>query len=348
MNLSQLSQTSKKIAPILIAIIVIGALIGLIFIKIRPPKPKPQIIPNTLPTPNIKLPPGINKTQLKNLTFNLGNPSLPQKANVYKIYSYQIDSTLAQTIADTFNFKIPPKTSRISNKLTVLNWSIKDSHESLSITIDYGDVQYQKTPTYVKPDVGVAPLPVITNSQQAAKIAQNFLQTHNLFTNDLLVENIKFLQGVYEPEQVDSIDKADFIQVNFKRQLAGLPVYYQYANLTTTSVIIDKQKSVTKVSYQYHPIQQDAAREFSLISLEQAKQKLTNGEGMIVNFIPGEDDAKSSHEFLSAELTGVEVSYLDDASSGYLQPIYIFKGKGNYKDIAPQDIFIYVLAINQP
>ena len=347
MRLADLALTPKKILLGLAFLAIIIVLLIVISLKIIKPKEviKPPAVPEQISSPVINLPPQVDSTPLRNITFNLGTPNLPHEAPVYKISGSAINQQQAGSIANTFSITTSPRITRGANGHTTLIWQNKNIKKTLTITLETGQIEYIHTAQYAKPDIGSAPLPTITEPVQAANAAQDFLKDHTLNRHDIFVENAQFIKGGEEIEYTDNLAEARSIKVNYGRKIQNTPVYYQFGNTSPISVWVDKLRTPIKISYQYSGIAKDSSRNFTLVNLEDAKTKLINGEGEIVNFTPGIDDPKNNKKLISANLTSVEFAYFDDGSTGYLQPIFVFKGEATYENVGEQDIVVYLPAI---
>ena len=113
-------------------------------------------------------------------------------------------------------------------------------------------------------------------------------------------------------------------------------MYQQFAKPTYISVWIDRLKTVKKLTFQ-NPLLGDS-REVSIIGLDEAKEKLTKGGGIISKFGPEEYgyEPTTSAQFIT--LNQASLDYLDDRTSGFIHPVFVFKGvaidtSGQQKDI---------------
>lgn len=349
MKLAEFALTPRKILIGLAFLAVATILLIIITLKITKPKEltKPPVVPDKIPAPAVELPPGVGTKPLKNITFDLESTKLPNEALVYKIGSPVISQQQAQVIANNFSMKTASKTTKSANGSSSI-WNNQANNETLIITLNSGHIQYSKKAFYARPDIGSGPIPQITDTKQAAALAVNFLNKHNLGHPDITVRNIELLNEVVEGYQpARDLTETSLLQVNFGRKINEVPIYYQFANSFPITVTTDKFQTVTKMTYQYSTVI-NSPKSFPLLSIEEAKEKLLRGEGTIVNFTPGEPDPKSSAELLSATISSAELVYLDDGKSGFLQPILLFKGKGVFENSVEQEIIVYLPAVKQP
>ncbi|MDO8487150.1 MAG: hypothetical protein Q7S45_02580 [Candidatus Curtissbacteria bacterium] len=343
MKLSDFSPTPKKILATLATILLLIGLTILIFLRYQ--SSNKETPPVVIPGPTIVLPPDVAKPKIANISFQFKDPSLPDKVNVYKV-NYTLDGKFANQVAATFSFQNQPETTNDAQGNTTMTWENPGGSERLSITLENGLVQYTASPTHGKPDIGQPPLPTITSKEQAAILANSFLRNHNLLAPGLSPSTVlPFIssEGKYI-NLVADLSKAKLFQVNFSATLGNNRIYYQFANDAPVSVWLDNFQSPTKVVYQYPIPLTEKPTQKPIITIDQAKSKLEQGEGTIVNFEPGIPDPKSTEAMQSATLTDAQLAYFDDSRSGFLQPILVFKGEAIYPKAGKLPITIYLPA----
>jgi hypothetical protein len=143
----------------------------------------------------------------------------------------------------------------------------------------------------------------------------------------------------------NDFSKASYFLIIFQAKLDGVAVYRNFVNTSQATVLVNKYKTVTQVTYQYSDTSNFTPRNFPLITFDDAKSKILQSEGTIVNFTPGQNDPKNNATMDSAILNSVEMVYFDDRKSGYIQPIFLFRGEATYPDSSKQPIIIYLPAV---
>lgn len=296
-----------------------------------------------LPSPTILLPPDVKKQPIRNVSFQLGNPSLPTTTNVYTIAGYVVDQTWAQAIAKTFGLEQSPKRLDDISSGTILLWNSDDQTFSLSVALGTGYLEY----TTYHEEQGFLPSN-IPSPEDLTKTADDFLKTHGLHPQNIgtSTSNIRaYLSHNGQVGPTTDRSKANIYAVEFNRQLDGLIIQEQYGRKAPIVVWVDSKLSVNKVSFQYPQINLTSKTPVPLLSLNEAKAKISKGEGNIVNFEPGAIDPKSVNAATSIVLTKVAIRYFDDKVTKVLQPIFVFEGVGDYPGFPEQDVVIYLPAI---
>lgn len=332
---------------VLFIIVAVSLLLGG---KVKTPSSQNLPLPTVIPSPKIALPPGVPKTTLRTISYQLPNTELPQSAAVYKVAAYGVDKNWASDVASSFGLTSPPTTSSDNQHNTILTWADETGDQLLLITLELGYVEYTNNAPQLKRDLGASPPPTIDQVGQAATIAQNFLKKHTLLAPNLiprLSDTQYFISSSTHLQQTKNFTSANLFVISFVRQVDGHDVYQQFANIAQATVWVDKYQKVKKLTFAYPILSDQTKRTAALLSLTEAKTKLEAGEGTIVNFNPGEPDIKATTDPKSATLTKVSVSYFDDRTTGILQPILVFEGKASYSINGPQDqpIVIYLPAL---
>lgn len=314
------------------------------------PTPTPfQGITTTFPT---IIPTPVIQAETKGPTIPafifLNEPTLPNQAKVYKVTTYTINEEQALLVANSFSFNTNPQRVEAQNDSSLL-WKTQDNGQELFVSLMTGYIQYSNNYRQGKPDIDSAPLATISSSSQALTLAQTYLRQKNLLHPDLFSDQkkVQLYTGDNEVSQTQDIASDTLFRVSFERKLDGLPVYTQYGNTTIVDIWLDAFKTIKKLNYQY-PLLFSNSQTYQLIDYAQAKNNLISGNGIIVNQGNVEKFSTNIPETpKTVTITNVTLAYLDDKTSGFILPIFVFKGKAKNDATEEKDIIIYLPAINK-
>jgi len=287
-----------------------------------------------IPIPEIKSSPLLQTSQLGTVTFSLSNVSFPASLTTYKVLSYGIDPAQAQNIAKSFSLNTPPQI--IDNNLYV--WVSEDTTKSLSAYLDSGLLIYTNS---LIPGQGDTSISIMRSDSDIKRVAENFLQKQTYLGKDLTIDKILYHKGEEISQPVKDISSATFFEVTLKRTINSIPIFYQYATSDSASVIISSLGIVRKFSYVFLSYQPFDNRQ--LLPIEEAKQKIQNGEGTIVSY--GDNHGADVSSLLSTNINSVELAYLNDNTTGFLSPIFVFTGTANSPTSTNVPIVIYLPAL---
>lgn len=165
---------------------------------------------------------------------------------------------------------------------------------------------------------------------EAVQRVKSFLDTNNLLPTDVAtaageILPLKSLGG--EVGEAVSISEADYIQIDLMRTPidSQIRMYSPEGLKGTISAIMTGKMTgadaLVQVDYRYHPIDYTQVHTYPLRSTDSAWQILQAGEAYIVD--KGDKD--------QAVIREISMGYYDDfEEQEYLQPIYVFKGDGNF------------------
>jgi len=127
------------------------------------------------------------------------------------------------------------------------------------------------------------------------------------------------------------------LQINNKPLLlTGLPGNHIQVVVSAKGIVISLKQRLYDASWQEF-------KEVTLISLEKAQELISKSEGVMI--------ANSSQEGLSSTILSYELNHVSLAYYGknekdqYLQPIYIFGGKGALEGNIESNVLLYLLAL---
>ncbi len=298
------------------------------------PTPVSKTIPTgiIIPTPVIQVPPSININRLGTVTFGDLNGSFPTSASLYTFTPTQLSQTDVQKIAGIIGITTQGQSIQ-TEAGPALNY--QDGNKNLTIYYALGSIQYFS---------GVSPTSRnVADQKDVIKIADNFTRSFTPYTDGLAVNEsaIQYFIGAGDLKETNAFSSADVYVVPFVQKINDLTVYSQLGNAATASVWVTKSGEIQRLTFMI-PSELTATQTRGIISLEEAKTKITNGEGVITSYGP----PNSYGTYATPErtnLTSVQLGYLTDMTNGILYPIYVFRGVANNSEQA-LPIIVYLPA----
>lgn len=178
-------------------------------------------------------------------------------------------------------------------------------------------------------------------SKEVETAGQEYIRNKGLGDNQ--ISGVDWLQvGGGEADLVKNFISANVGVVNLVKAVNGYKVYSQNGEALTQTVWVGSNKTVVKASLMLEQLT-SSQKTVEIIPVSQVISLLSQGSGKIVS-INGQ--ALSNHNnFVTLEVSSLEIGYFWDQSITILQPIYIVKGKGfGVKDNQGADLVIYLQA----
>lgn len=303
MNLTQAASLSKKFAPILILLVVIGFLLIIIAIRYSAKK---QPAPDTIEAPRFESLPA------KTTGFNLENlqrpPQIPKTMAVYNLNSPTNFQSKASFFAESLNISGEPQTISDINLGEGLVYS--DSQGTLVI--------YPQTITYQNSSFAVSARKLTTQEVQQ-KVAETLAILGFAVNNPQTSFSKVSGEDITETQDEKT---ADFVKFSFSYDIAGYPLISPSNALSTTA---DFSGNIIHFTFRSF-VTGSAIGDYPIISFEQATQALTAGQAELVK-ITGESEDITSTElipevFLSTAYLGY---FLPSTSDKNIQPVWIFE-----------------------
>ena len=305
-----------------------------VFTTPTPILPRGYVPGSKIPTPAIKKAPSLQTNKLGAVTFLLPGVSFPADLTIYKIESSSIGQAQAQDIAKSFSINTAPQI--INSSLYI--WISENKMKSLTAYLDSGLLIYTNAQTRAKEDFAIIS---IKSDDDIKRVANDFLQKQYYLGKDLVIDKILYHKGGELLPPATDISSATSFEVILKRVLNNVSLFYQYGTSSSVSVVIDTLGIVKKFSYVFLSYQGLEKRQ--LLSIEEAKQKIQNGEGTIVSY--GDNQGVNIPPLLSTNINSVDIAYLGDRTTGFLVPIFVFTGISNSLTTANNPIVIYLPAM---
>lgn len=168
----------------------------------------------------------------------------------------------------------------------------------------------------------------IPTDEEATAMAKNFLETLSMYPPDLDENKTKAIRLSVKNgaiSEATSISNTKLISVYFfQKDIDGLPIVYPIGNKSTINITIAGggfDKEIIDARYFYQKIT-DESSEYSIITAEDAFEKLKKGEAYIVSFDLEKSDVVIKNVYLGF--------YLGKNIQKYLMPVVIFEGTNNF------------------
>jgi hypothetical protein len=341
-SLTEISLISRKVirysiyAIILIVIARYTISFGtVIYHKIfPPPPPKPTVAFGKLPV----LPFPEKPVSDLNFTLELPDGSLPVFTDQIEVYVMPqsqpnikaLDNS--KLIASKLDFD-PNGKPLVESIPNVYVFPKKGYPSSLTMNIITGlfSVSYN-----INEDASIL-LDTPPGPEEAVKLAQGFISSANLFTDDLsngtsTYEFLKIEAGNFIP--AISLSDADIIKVNFFRKLYGKdgnipPVTPKMPEANVWFYLAGgRGKQIIAGEYHYLPINHDENSTYPLKTSESAWEELKEGKGFIAN--------EGNNPDGNIVIRRVYLGYYDAGQySEYYQPVVVFEGDNQFYAYVP-------------
>lgn len=271
-----------------------------------------------------------------NFTYNVntvsGNlPSFPEIINVYKLQPNLPDLLAADKMDQKVaNIGFKSGYNAISNN--TYEWTTDSGNgiiKSLKANIITGD--FTITSNYMQ-DSGVLSAANLPTQTQAQAKAAELIESMNLPTNDLDLENSKtYLYAISNNSLVaaSSLSYTKAIEVNiFQKNVNDMPIYYEKPNKANINILIAGGDRTQVVSANYiHQIPTENYATYPIKTTDQAFNELKNGNAYIAYY------TGSTNNIVINDVT--LAYYVGTQPQDFLMPIYVFSGNDNFYAYVP-------------
>jgi hypothetical protein len=253
-------------------------------------------------------------------------PTFKDRATVFLVKKGSpnlLDNENAKQVASRYGFSGEPQV--LNSKLH--RWT-KNQPFITTFDLDIVDFNFKYETDFLnRPELILdSDLPTDFDAVQQVK---TFLNTANLLPSDTAtsagqITYLKALGGILKPAV--SISDADFVQVDLNRSAIdnSYDIYTEDAKTGAITAILTGGRSgnsILKLVRQYFPIDYSLSHTYYIRTPQSAWQTLQSGEGYIAN--KGTAD--------TAVIRTVEMGYYESSTyQQYYQPIYVFKGDGDF------------------
>ena len=255
---------------------------------------------------------------------------IPKTALVYKLMISQPSNEEIAKLASSFGFQSEP----ISEE--PFHW--KDNKRELIVSADLTDITFK--------DAGIGVADSNLDEKSLVATTKKFLSEKGLLDKSLVTDKrLKYLiANQTTTSYVKNFEQADFVKLSFDRKLGEWYVFGSSPTSSAATVLLNKAGQVRRLIYSR--VDTGAGEPYPLRSVGEAADRLA-AEGFLIEKDLGrtiESTFLSSKAFTKLTIEDVFLAYFGDDSGLFIQPIYIFRGRGAaglYED----DVTIYVPAV---
>lgn len=284
-------------------------------------------------------PPGLGRINRPNIAFGSQIPTrdiainfvterkFPNKAFVYKINRPKNSAEEAAALAKKFGFSGKPDSTE------PFLW--KSGQRQVSIQSDLSQINYQ--------DLGVKPVAGGLDELGLKNTAKKFLADKGLSLASFVInEKARYFgTSAAHLEEVDNFEQASFVGINFDFKVDGLYVFSDSPFRLLATVILNKEGQIFKASY--YQLRLGEKAEYPVKNREDTAGVLAS-QGRLIDIDPEGEKLIQSDLITRLIVEDAFLAYFLDNDSGYIQPIFIFRGRGLLEDYAT-DAVIYAPAL---
>lgn len=313
----------------LVIVFLLSIIISVVYLRISTPNstspgtvpiPTPfkgQVFPDTnaLPTPFI-FKPEDTTSELGTVSFSYTTQAFPTTLPIYRIASYSLDTTQTSIFAQLLGFPNSPDVAQDARGETIIRY-VKEK-ESLTFYLEAGTIDYNNASL----NENTASSFLAQNKEELEKVARDFIAKAGITFNNTTTgtKTTFYKESGVELDEVGAFNEATIAYVSFERSLNNRKIYHQYDDPSYIGVWVDKTSTVKKASLDFAPIFD--SKNTTIISLPDAEERITLGQGSVVKTEPAEQGAS----FTQTIFTSVELGYLDDGKNTFVEPLFIFRG----------------------
>lgn len=293
------------------------------WIALHPPPPPPPTVSFGV-LPEIQFPKGVERQGMRYQLQTVSGvaPDLGPQARVYFMPAFRAN-VLGLELAKNLAQKLGFLSEATAKDEQVYSWGREGSLPgNLTVNLVTGHFALD-TAWYRDNEIVSSRAP---SEQEAVSVAQNYLRTAGLMTDDLSKGKTKteFLQaGAGAFTSAISQSEANFTRVHFFRDdVNGLSAVTPQDNQGLVQVIVSGartgEKRIVGMTYKYSPIEFATSSTYPLRSAQQAWTQFQNGDGVITRLVKN---------IQSIVVRDIKLAYYDaDVPQQFLQPVYMFSG----------------------
>lgn len=309
-KLTTLAGVIRKIAPFAVVILLATILIILIRLRYSPKEP-----PLTIQKPRLEALPG----QVRE--FDLGQLNPPGRSpDKMPIYSLQAAKSLldqTSSLATRLGFANSPQPIEDINLGKGLIYT--DSNAALIV--------YREVLTYQR----------IKPPETSTKLSSQGLKTKAIEILNSLDQTLAQTEPQISYWQISGEDFAEtspglaiFVEFTFPGQIAGFPVI---SAIATRKVTLDMAGNLSKLSQRNFQVGA-TLNEVKILSFQKALELLQRGNATIVAIKGTGDDTSQLQQLTRVSLTEAYLAYyLESQTSATIQPVWVFEGLGQVKNV---------------
>lgn len=241
------------------------------------------------------------------------------------INTAKVDRSINDSYINFLKSKFGIQGNPIVNKSTFL-WVSSDQKKSLQIDTESGYIQFSSDEIKTEGER--------ITKEQAKSVAENYLKSFNTFSIAPNSAKITMFEGEKELHPTQNEAQTSFYEISYTESFEGTPIYYHFATPATITVLVDIKSNIRGL--RYFQIKPMFTTQIPLISLDQIKKRVTNGEYTIVK-ISGDPESVPQN----GTITIIKASAIlfDDKKSSLLSPTVLLEGTLQPSN---REVFIYL------
>lgn len=276
----------------------------------------------------------VNKTfSYTNNTLTGTLPTLPDQVRVYRMKPIKPDLLAVNKYQEkVINVGFAAGYTPVSDK--VFEWKNNTNLGGIDrrIRVNIVNENFTITSPYMT-DSAVLKAVNLPSVSRAKEIATDFLNGMGVMPSDVNLENIKTnLFSIQNNSLVTStsLSNSQIIEVNFyQKDVNKLPVFYEKPNSSNISILVaggDNLPQIVGASFIYQAVADDSST-YSIISSNQAFDKLKKGDGYIASYFGNNTNISITNVFLAY--------YIGSQAQDFLMPIVVFEGTDGFFAYVP-------------
>jgi len=297
--------------------------------------------PGILPDLTIEPPPGLTNNNAFNIIVNFADQTFPSSAPVFRKKSSFLTDESIIALGSSFQFTTEPQNIIDGQGQTVFLWN--EENRSLVINKHNGEILYSNSqPENIQRLMG--------STRDVINAASLFLTQNNVYHQDLktTIQDVKLLiaEEGGDTVEADSFTNADLYAVTFSRYLDQKPVYHQGSTKRQVLVLVNPSGTIQSLQYIY-PTLEPTSQTYPIISMTEIKTLLSQGRGQIAKIGPENEFIIATPPTTPITLNTIELAFVDDRTTNFIQPIFVFMGEYTNQSGEQEQVYIYLPAIKQ-
>ncbi len=295
-----------------------------------------QIPPDEIiPTPEIYNPPSVVINRYGDVSYGLIQSDFPKTIDIYVFSPANIKDSDIGVISSRLGFKNQPQSEETQSGKAI---TYNDSGKSVVFYLSAGNIQYV--------DIQPNNTRNIKSKKQLEELSSDFIQRIAPYAKGLEIntEEITYNIGEGDVTRVLNFDEATYFDIPYSQKINNLLVLNQFGSTAQAHIIIGQdgmvQKALLNVSDNLL-----ATKKGKLITIQEAKQKVEKGEGVIAQL--GEQNQLDQPTVPQRTLIkNISLSYFKDFKNKTMYPIFVFSGTST-TEAGDLPITIYLPALQK-
>lgn len=267
----------------------------------------------------VKVPELFSEPSQSSLRYVGEDEKFPKEAETFSIDDRPLSKSEAASIASLFGFDANPLESEDRVQGVVLFWN--GPAQTLRVRLK------QRSVKYALKSVSVSKREVLS-FDEAKKIAQEFLESKNLFQGLSFTDKFEYLTGLESSAVVVDSGSAEAIKVTLNYNVAGYPLIDEFLGVDPVSLTILNNGKIGFFSYLvFNSSDLKEGDKVEIKSLDEATKNLASGEGVAVGVLSTDSEAAPAVPSFRT-LDKVYFAYFHSVKTATVQPIFVFESSG--------------------